>query len=125
MKNYREIYCNAIYRLGKAYGTPDYTAAKEKYYNVFRDLAISSLREGKRPVEIVLDDFIEMYGMNTAERNEWGWFMDDLAEEIKILHQVNYPWVAEWEEEYQFLKGWLADPDELVGQKEWLKALTA
>jgi len=120
MENYREIYCNAIYRLGEAYGTADCEAARENYYNVVRDLALNA----GRFVEIVRSDFDELFE-NDNRWEGWNEAMADFAKYIEILHSVNYPWVAEWEREYQLLKDWIAAPPPDLDPEDWLETLTA
>ena len=107
MKDYREIYCEAVNRLWETRDTSAHAAAEENYYKVFEEMATN----GGCIVEIVKDGLDEVFCEREFyhfEAPEWDKTMDDFAKEIEILRRVSYPWVEEWEQAYKEYADWRA-----------------
>jgi len=103
MKDYREIYGEAMNLLCETYGTPDYAASQENYFKVFEALATN----GSRLVEISRSEAWELYAAFDQNWGGWSEQVRRLTKEIEILRRVNYARVDEWEQELQMLKDWL------------------
>lgn len=105
MKNYRVLWGSAMDLLVGARNTPNYTSAWENYRKLFEEMALNA----DRLVEISrdgMDDVFCEHELYHFESPEWDEVMDRFAEEIEILRRVNYPWVNDWERDYNKYAAW-------------------